>query len=97
MTADDHGGDASRGPSLGALGNPALQCLLQTDQESAMAKAKKQRRNSIRTMPTQDSTDALDALDRLDELEREARARADDQAGEADATTDDPDAVERSS
>ena len=40
-----------------------------------MAKAKRQRRNSIRTMGTDSS--ALDALDALESLERAERARSD--------------------
>ena len=48
-----------------------------------MAKAKRQRRTSIRTMPTEASTDRLDALERLEQLEREARAQS-QQATETD-------------
>ncbi len=48
-----------------------------------MAKAKRQRRTSIRTMPTEASTDQLDALERLEQIEREARAQA-ERAAERD-------------
>lgn len=48
-----------------------------------MAKAKRQRRTSIRTMPTEASADNLDALERLEQIEREARAQA-ERAAERD-------------
>jgi hypothetical protein len=44
-----------------------------------MAKAKRERRSSIRTMPTEQGVEALDRLEQLERLDREAPKDADAQ------------------
>lgn len=51
-------------------------------EEVSMAKAKRQRRSSIRTMQADDALQALDDLDRLERVERERQGVASTPGGE---------------